>query len=818
MITKMKRILGIFLMLSVFITVWCGPISAASGITYSDVPEGYWGYETIMAMTEAGIFKGTREPVNGVGEFSPEKKMTRAEFVTAAVRAMYPTQAKNIKNDTQTWWTGYYFFAMEKGILKYHELDSGKLDQTITREEMAMIMVRCVEKNGEKLTQRIKTTKIPDYAKIGDYYKSYVLDCFSYGLLCGVDELGTFLPSESLNRASAATVLCRLVDKDMRQKVDFSEETTGGNNNDSPSGSGNSGTTTPGWTPGNPNMGGSLFPTLPGQSGQGILPWEMWGAKQPSQYTWIEFLALSSAHKEAFIASFWSIEAFNNWMKNAQGGQNNNKLPWEVLGAKQPSQYTWAEFEALSGAHKEAFIASFGSTAAFNNWKEKAQEAENAKKLPWEIAGAKQPPQYTWTEFEALSAAHKEAFIATFGGGDAFNVWMKKAQEMQGNDKYPWEIEGAKKPSQYTWAEFEDLPESLREAFIAAFGSTDAFNTWKTNAQGAQNNNKYPWEVMGAKQPSQYTWAEYMALPGEHQMAFQNSFGSTEAFDAWMTKAQGGGSAEKLPWEVMGAKQPAQYTYAEYMALSGEVQMAFQNSFGSTDAFNAWLQQAQNGGTAGGKLPWEVPGSKPPSQYTYAEFLALSGEVQMAFQNSFGSAEAFDAWLQQAQNGGTAGSKLPWEVPGSKPPSQYTYAEFLALSGEVQMAFQNSFDSVDAFDAWLQQAQSGGTVGGGYPWEMPGSKPPSQYTYAEFNALTGEQQMAFQSSFGSPEAFDVWLQKAQSGGTTGGGYPWEAPEAKQPSQYTYAEFLALPGELQMAFQSSFGSVEAFDAWLQRVNP
>ncbi|MBQ8275055.1 MAG: S-layer homology domain-containing protein [Clostridia bacterium] len=747
-------------MLSVFITVWCGPISAASGITYSDVPEGYWGYETIMAMTEAGIFKGTREPVNGVGEFSPEKKMTRAEFVTAAVRAMYPTQAKNIKNDTRTWWTGYYFFAMEKGILKYHELDSGKLDQTITREEMAMIMVRCVEKNGEKLTQRIKTTKIPDYAKIGDYYKSYVLDCFSYGLLCGVDELGTFLPSESLNRASAATVLCRLVDKDMRQKVDFSEETTGGNNNDSPSGSGNSGTTTPGWTPGNPNMGGSLFPTLPGQSGQGILPWEMWGAKQPWQYTWIEFLALSSAHKEAFIASFWSIEAFNNWMKNAQGGQNNNKLPWEVLGAKQPSQYTWAEFEALSGAHKEAFIASFGSTAAFNNWKEKAQEAENAKKLPWEIAGAKQPPQYTWTEFEALSAAHKEAFIATFGGGDAFNVWMKKAQEMQGNDKYPWEIEGAKKPSQYTWAEFEDLPESLREAFIAAFGSADAFNTWKTNAQGAQNN-QYPWEIAGAKQPSQYTWAEYMALPGEHQMAFQNSFGSTEAFDAWMTKAQGGGNTGKLPWELPGAKQPSQYTYAEYMALPGEQQLAFQNSFGSTEEFNAWLYKVQGGENAG-KLPWELPGAKQPAQYTYAEFLALPGEQQLAFQSSFGSVEAFDAWLQKAQNGGTDAGKLPWELPGAKQPAQYTYAEF--------------------------------------------------------NALTGEQQMAFQSSFGSPEAFDVWLQKAQSGGTTGGGYPWEAPGAKQPSQYTYAEFLALPGELQMAFQSSFGSVEAFDAWLQRVNP
>ena len=44
---------------------------------------------------------------------------------------------------------------------------------------------------------------------------------------------------------------------------------------------------------------------------------------------------------------------------------------------------------------------------------------QREEKMPWEAPGSKQPAEYTWTEFEALSAAHKEAFIATFGGGDA---------------------------------------------------------------------------------------------------------------------------------------------------------------------------------------------------------------------------------------------------------------------------------------------------------------------------------------------------------------------------------------------------------------
>ncbi len=45
-------------------------------------------------------------------------------------------------------------------------------------------------------------------------------------------------------------------------------------------------------------------------------------------------------------------------------------------------------------------------------------------------------------------------------------------------------------------------------------------------------------------------------------------------------------------------------------------------------------------------LPWEN-GGKAPSEYTWEEFLALSGEEQMAFQNAFGSSEDFEAWMNR---------------------------------------------------------------------------------------------------------------------------------------------------------------------------
>ncbi|MBR1431518.1 S-layer homology domain-containing protein [Ruminococcus sp.] len=215
----MKRLACIIL--SAILTLSALPQAAyAANIKFSDVTESHWAYSTIMDMTAKGFFNGTSEPVNGVGTFSPSSTMSRAEFITVAMRVMYQNEAASVKPTDSSWWSGYYRLAVNKGILLRSELDSGKLDKAMTRQEMAMILVRCVEKN-EALTNRVSTSQIADYSSVGSYYKDFVLDCFSFGLLCGVDDKGTFMPSATLDRAQGATVLCRLIDKDKRINVSF---------------------------------------------------------------------------------------------------------------------------------------------------------------------------------------------------------------------------------------------------------------------------------------------------------------------------------------------------------------------------------------------------------------------------------------------------------------------------------------------------------------------------------------------------------------------------------------------------------------------
>ena len=78
----------------------------------------------------------------------------------------------------------------------------------------------------------------------------------------------------------------------------------------------------------------------------------------------------------------------------------------------------------------------------------------------------------------------------------------------------------------------------------------DGFNEWLENIQPEE---RYPWDDPGAKQPEDYTWAEFEALTADQQMVFQKHLGEA-GFAAWLEQAQK--QPVKQPWDEPGAKQP----------------------------------------------------------------------------------------------------------------------------------------------------------------------------------------------------------------------------------------------------------------------
>lgn len=178
-------------------------------VSLSDI-QGHWGEKAIKAMSQNGSIKGYED-----GTFKPDKTISRSEFLAIAIRSTYPDYTPAQAGDN--WWAGEYNKAIEKGIIAESEMPRSEMDAPIRREEMTMIMVRCVEGKGETLYGNATgvSRTLGDYYKTGEYYRSFLIKAYSNGLIAGKPG-NLFDPQGSATRAEAATVLYRIENKSER--------------------------------------------------------------------------------------------------------------------------------------------------------------------------------------------------------------------------------------------------------------------------------------------------------------------------------------------------------------------------------------------------------------------------------------------------------------------------------------------------------------------------------------------------------------------------------------------------------------------------
>ena len=192
--------------------------------SFSDVTTNDWFYNDVVYAAQHGILSGTTTPVNGVGTFAPNREITRAEFLKVAVYAVSDvSQIPDSPKGTE-WWTGVYNYALEEGIIKDAEMARDIMNKPITRQEMSLILVRCLEQKGETATSLVPKERIPDLGTAGTYYQPYIRQAYSMGMLVGNNK-GEFKPSDSTTRAQAATVVRRILEPSVRAEVDFSTPT-----------------------------------------------------------------------------------------------------------------------------------------------------------------------------------------------------------------------------------------------------------------------------------------------------------------------------------------------------------------------------------------------------------------------------------------------------------------------------------------------------------------------------------------------------------------------------------------------------------------
>ena len=225
MITKLTA----FVLSLIMLTGACGTGYAVGEVkSFSDVNEGHWAYDAIMDMAiNRGMINGTTSPdANGVGKYEPDASMTRAQFVTIVTRYLYPDElAEFEKAPDDPWFMGNYVVAIQEGLLNKSDFALSEMGQPMTRQEMAMVLVRAMAETGENTDiQVVKDSRIPDYNQIGTKYREFVKIAYTKGLINGTDSAGTFNPKGTLNRAQAATVIYRLLEEGTRNPIDVKEE------------------------------------------------------------------------------------------------------------------------------------------------------------------------------------------------------------------------------------------------------------------------------------------------------------------------------------------------------------------------------------------------------------------------------------------------------------------------------------------------------------------------------------------------------------------------------------------------------------------
>ena len=186
-----------------------------ANVSFTDVNGSDWFYGELSSVVEKGIVDGYPD-----GTFKPGNSLKFEEFVKMVVVAMSDEDIE--VSGGLLWYKNYMSAALEKGYIT--ELMLLNIGRDIDRITMAEILYRVV----------VDTEGVESYS---DYELKYLasklsdlsvkdtktLTIVGIGIIGGYPD-GTFKPSNSLTRAETVTVICRLIDKDMRLPAEIEEE------------------------------------------------------------------------------------------------------------------------------------------------------------------------------------------------------------------------------------------------------------------------------------------------------------------------------------------------------------------------------------------------------------------------------------------------------------------------------------------------------------------------------------------------------------------------------------------------------------------
>ena len=205
---RISCLLLTMVMLFSLVSALGGTALAAGG--FYDVDQNAWYLKYLDTAVDSGLING-----RGDGRFAPNDDITGSEAVKlAACIGQLLTEGSVSLTNGSPWYASYMEYAVEEGILDA-PLGQYALSAPITRAELMNMLCRAIPRG-----QRTQINSIPDGAIPDLYpstpYRDNIYTLYRMGVVTGSDKRGSCLPQRQISRAEVATLVARIVDKDLR--------------------------------------------------------------------------------------------------------------------------------------------------------------------------------------------------------------------------------------------------------------------------------------------------------------------------------------------------------------------------------------------------------------------------------------------------------------------------------------------------------------------------------------------------------------------------------------------------------------------------
>lgn len=179
--------------------------------SFSDVSSNSWASGVIKSMAAKHIIEGISRT-----EFHPQGEVTRAQFAAMITRALRlkaasPSASAFTDVDSRLWYAEAVAAVNEAGIVLGRSKEAFAPDEHITREEMAVMIVRAYEHlKGSKSSSESAASSFNDHTLIRDWAKSAASTAEQAGLIKGRSNQ-QFAPQATMTRAESAQVISNLL-------------------------------------------------------------------------------------------------------------------------------------------------------------------------------------------------------------------------------------------------------------------------------------------------------------------------------------------------------------------------------------------------------------------------------------------------------------------------------------------------------------------------------------------------------------------------------------------------------------------------------